>query len=315
VQALCTALPPGARDSGGVRWASWLGRAVEMAQDDQEPEPDRVRAVGLLGLMSGREAGETLVRLLDPKQPQAVQLAAIGGLNRVADLEVGSILTRRWGGFTPRVREEALIVMLARPERALDFLRAVESGLVPPGDLDATRADLLRQSPHPTVREMAGRVLMPRANVERVEVFRAYEPALSLAGDVTRGRFVFLERCASCHRHEGQGYAVGPDMETVRHVGRESLLLSILDPGAGVSPQYVAYEVETTDGESYVGMLVEETATSVTVRQAYGQERVLLRKQILSLRASDRSMMPEELELGLDPQGMADLLEYILAVD
>jgi hypothetical protein len=42
---------------------------------------------------------------------------------------------------------------------------------------------------------------------------------------------------------------------------------------------------------------------------------VLLRKQILSLRASDRSMMPEELELGLDPQGMADLLEYILAVD
>jgi putative heme-binding domain-containing protein len=69
--------------------------------------------------------------------------------------------------------------------------------------------------------------------------------------------------------------------------------------------------VETKDDESVLGVLVNETATAVTLRQAYGKETVIPRTSIAAMRSTGKSLMPDELEAGLDPQGVADLLEYI----
>jgi len=47
------------------------------------------------------------------------------------------------------------------------------------------------------------------------------------------------------------------------------------------------------------------------VRQAYGKEDIVPRSQIRKMRSQGQSLMPEGLEVGLTPQDLADLLEYI----
>jgi len=75
----------------------------------------------------------------------------------------------------------------------------------------------------------------------------------------------------------------------------------------------VNYLVATKDGESLLGLIANENATSVTLRQAFGVENVILRSRIQKLQSSSQSMMPEGLEASLSPQEMADLLEFIAA--
>ena len=136
-------------------------------------------------------------------------------------------------------------------------------------------------------------------------------PALNLTGDAAAGKKIYMERCVSCHRSSGEGFALGPDFVTVKTTGKEKLLTNIIDPNAEVRPEFVAYVVETKDDQSLLGLVVNETATSVTLRQAYGRQDVISRANITKLQSQGQSVMPEGLEAGLTPQAMADLLEYI----
>ena len=78
-------------------------------------------------------------------------------------------------------------------------------------------------------------------------------------------------------------------------------------------PNYFGYTVDTKEGDSYAGLIVNETAGSVTIRQALGLEAVVARAQIARMQASRLSLMPEGLEEGLTNQELADLIDFIFA--
>ena len=98
-------------------------------------------------------------------------------------------------------------------------------------------------------------------------------------------------------------------------MGKEKILVNILDPNREVRPEFVSYLVETKDEESLVGIIASENANTVTVREAFGKETVVPRLTIKTIRSLGQSLMPEGLESGLAPQGMADLLEFIATAD
>jgi putative heme-binding domain-containing protein len=99
----------------------------------------------------------------------------------------------------------------------------------------------------------------------------------------------------------------------VRNGGKEKLLTNILDPNREVPPNYFGYVVDTAEGESHTGLIVNETANSIILRQAMGTEVVVPRSRISRMQASRQSLMPEGLEEGLSHQNMADLMEFIFA--
>jgi len=144
-------------------------------------------------------------------------------------------------------------------------------------------------------------------------VVRRFLPVLELRGDDQRGKAVFQQRCQSCHRFGSDGFAVGPDLAGARSGGKEKLLINVLDPNREVSPNYFAYVVETKEGDSYTGIIVNEAASSVTVRQPLGIEVVVPRSQIAKMQAQRTSLMPEGLEEGLTQQDLADLVDFIFA--
>src|SRR5204863_6981480 len=156
----------------------------------------------------------------------------------------------------------------------------------------------------------AVQVLGKASEVKRSDIIEHFSSALSLTGDAAKGKKIFAERCASCHRLGGEGYAVGPDLVTVKNAGKEKLLTSILDPNREVLPNYSSYLVETRSDDSYIG-LITEAGSEVIVREAFVKATPLPRSEIRKLASQSQSLMPEGLEAGLTPQGMADLLEFI----
>jgi putative heme-binding domain-containing protein len=69
--------------------------------------------------------------------------------------------------------------------------------------------------------------------------------------------------------------------------------------------------IEASDGRLLTGVVAKETPSSVTIRRAKGEQDVILRSAIQSIRSLSVSPMPEGLEQEIDLRGMADLIAYI----
>jgi putative heme-binding domain-containing protein len=272
----------------------------------------RIQAIHLLGLSRYAEVSTNLLLLLEPQQPQSVQSAVMAALGRFSGSQVTVDLLKCWPTLSPQLRSEAVAVMMRRPERVGALLTAIENGKLAPSDLNATQIDSLRRHRDSGLRQRAIKSLGAAKNTPRQELINSFLPALKLSGNASPGQSIYLNRCASCHRLGDQGHAAGPDLATVKAGGKEKALVNILDPNREVAPNYVNYTVETKDGESLSGIIGNESASSVTLRQGNGSEAIVPRARIARMESTGRSLMPEGLEAGLSPQEMADLLEFII---
>ena len=319
--AAARALAEGLQQSGGklaesdTQLKGVFARARSMANDEKVDETTRIEAIQLLGLTGFAGIGQELLTLLGGQEPQGVQLAALSTLGRFQETQVGSELVNRWAALSPRLRTEALAILLARADRALVLLQAIQSGAIQGTVLTTSQEKFLRGHRDAKIREITARVLGAKVAGTRQQVIDSFLPALGLKGNTVRGRKIYEERCISCHRLGGEGFALGPDLVTVKNTGREKLLVNILDPNREVRPDYVSYVVETKDDESLIGIIAAETGSSVTVRQAFGKEDVISRARIKKMQSQGQSLMPEGLEAGLSPQDLADLLEWIENAD
>jgi putative membrane-bound dehydrogenase-like protein len=294
---------------------SALASATELAGDVKANEQTRLSAIQLLGFSSFNQSGSLLLSLLDQSDSQAVQLSAVSALTRFSDPGLAPALTNVWKNLTPRLRSEVITVLLARPERALVLLQAIKSGYIQPAILGTTQRKFLHDHRDATVSRTAAEVLDASAPTPRQAVIDRFQPSLSLTGHAEAGKKIYEERCISCHRLGSEGHQVGPDLATVKSNGKEKLLVNILDPNREVPPQYVSYDLETKDGDSFIGLIVNESSDSVTVRQAYGKEEVIPRRRIASMRSQSQSLMPEGLEAGLSEQDLANLLQHIVSAE
>lgn len=135
-------------------------------------------------------------------------------------------------------------------------------------------------------------------------------------GDVEMGRKVFFHPvvgCARCHRIEDHGGSIGPDLSTIaRASNREKLAQSIVDPSREIAPQFAQHVVETIDGETWSGLLENESKDgSVILTTAEGKGVFLPDTKIKSRSISKVSLMPEGLEQALTPQHWRDLIEFL----
>ena len=138
---------------------------------------------------------------------------------------------------------------------------------------------------------------------------------VTVEGNADRGRQVFYSKkvgCHGCHRIEGQGGAVGPDLSQIGRVrATRDLLEAIVYPSSTVVPAFRSYLIATRDGRLTHGMIVRETPEAVYVRTAELAEVRIPAKEVESMKESDASIMPQGLEKAMTAQEFSDLLEFL----
>jgi len=138
-------------------------------------------------------------------------------------------------------------------------------------------------------------------------------------GDAAAGERLFFHpkgpQCFVCHRVNGRGGIVGPDLSTIGHVlDRDRLVESIVDPGREVAPMFVLWKVRTKKGDILDGRILEEDPSpsgDIVLIDAQGRKTKVKNQDIDERQASKLSIMPEKLPERLTRQEFRDLIEFL----
>jgi putative heme-binding domain-containing protein len=183
-----------------------------------------------------------------------------------------------------------------------------------PDDLKTESATALRGHPDGSIRNEA-LALMPIVSADGRPLPSNGE-LMRRDGDSGRGREVFFKAgtttCASCHRVQGRGQWIGPDLSTIgTKYGKDELLRSVLNPSAAIGYNFRSHVVSLNDGQLLTGLAVEDTPDRLLLKTADGKRVAIKPSEIEARRISEISLMPEGLAQVLHEQEIVDLLVYL----
>lgn len=288
-----------------------------IAADEKAAPLVRVLAVRLLAHLPFEQARNVLQPLLQPETDPELQLAAIRALGATGAPEVGAMLTApaTWAAFSSDARTATKAAVFSRGDWIDALLDEIERGALPPYTLDPAARDQLMKSGDKAIAARAQKLFANLRGEDREKVFEEYKSILALSGHREAGHAVFTNTCAQCHVFQGEGHKVGPELSDIRAQTPDYILLHLLVPNKAVTAGFESYTVSTKSLETYSGILAEQNAQSVTLRQALGVEQHIDRANIESLSTENRSLMPDELEKSLDKQQLRDLIAYLKGED
>jgi putative membrane-bound dehydrogenase-like protein len=290
-------------------------RAVTLAADPQAAVELRVAMLRLLGEVGTPDCIETLLRLVGGAGPEPVRLAALEALPRFDREEVADALLRDYPRLPARLRSRAVDVLLGRKRWALVFLRRIDQGAIPAKEVAVDQLRPLaahkdRQLDE-LVRKHWGTVTKGTPEEKLAEVRRLNNDLRAGPGDPRKGRELFRKHCATCHRLFDDGERLGPDLTHANRKDRDFLLVSLVDPSAVIRKEYQGFVVQTSDGRTLTGLIVEQSAGSITLADARNHRTTVARDKIESLQESPVSLMPENILKDLRPQELRDLFGYL----
>jgi len=130
-------------------------------------------------------------------------------------------------------------------------------------------------------------------------------------GSFERGKIAFDTHCAKCHKFDGRGHAVGPDIEGA---GRdiEYLLNNVLDPNRVIGSPYFMRTVTKLNGQNEVGVLHAEDDQTITLKTENAVLKVIPKADIESIKVQEKSLMPEGFGSNIKIQEFRDLVRYVM---
>jgi hypothetical protein len=307
----------------------WLATRQILDAPPRPAEEKRVR-----GFSIKRESDTRLLARVaaEASRPPAVRLLALRRLAGQAPALAAETALPLARTGTGALRTEAVRALTgAEAPAARDYLRSLAADQGEAAELraeaiaalGAAAADTLEpllSDPAPAVRTQAARTLhrlpAPPAPPPAPGATAEWIRLLAAGGDPAAGARVFFSAgstCSSCHRIDGRGGSVGPDLSVIaRTADRAHLVRSIVEPSAEIAPQFQGWEVKTASGEVFTGLQGHwRTGGGATLILHDGQEKKWEGGQVASLRAMDESIMPEGLAALFSADEMRDLVAYL----
>ena len=135
-------------------------------------------------------------------------------------------------------------------------------------------------------------------------------------GDAKRGEALFngTGNCASCHRVDGKGPRVAPDLSNVGALRTADMLeKSLVDPTAAMLPVNRSVRAVTRDGKVITGRRLNEDTYSVQLIDDHEQLLSLEKADLRDYTVLKTSSMPSYKDK-LNSQERADVVAYLLSL-
>jgi putative membrane-bound dehydrogenase-like protein len=318
-------------DDRDVSEASMADYFLDRLRDDKTPPALRVLALQMIPVNHPKLTLDLLRQLL--AQPdRALQLEATRSLCEHPNAGRESILLSllRDARRDDAVRAQAILGLAEKAQEHLpdllgllqnsktalreEALRALKDARLDKPQRQQVESIALR---HPESAPLGERVLgrpffKDRPRAENVE---SWLERLEGPADAEAGRRVFfhpkLANCSRCHRVEGRGQLVGPELSSIGRTDRRHILESILRPSNAVAPYYQVWQLETDDGKLRTGMLVHTDLDRYTYLDEKGNLFKVNTRNIVENRPVPQSIMPDGLPDLLTDQELRDLLAYL----
>ncbi|QGJ69926.1 Auracyanin-A [Planctomycetales bacterium 10988] len=142
--------------------------------------------------------------------------------------------------------------------------------------------------------------------------------AAKAEGDVFRGAKVFATpklACVSCHKISTHGGAVGPELTKIaKDRTPQEIVTSLYWPDREVKPEYVVWQILTSEGQLLSGFKQETEDNHVQIRDPSSGKVTTISQDEVEAEIAGTTIMPVELTASMSRQQRLDLIQFLLAL-
>ena len=297
------------------------GHAMEeikaLASNDGAPFEARRQAIRTLVDAREESVAPLLLNLLTHRE---LGIDAVRGLAAVHHPETGKILVDRFNSLAPPTKFEAANTLASRVEFATAMLNGVADSKV---DRKFISPFLLRQMQTLGNEALSNKVAelwpeLKQLSADKQKKIADWKvkltPKVIEAANASKGRVLFEQSCAKCHRLFGSPMGIGPDLTGAQRSNMHYLLENTIDPSATLGQNYVMTIAVLKDGRVINGIIGAKQEATTTFNTPTGTV-VIANDEIEETRVSALSIMPEgQLDLLKEDQ-VADLIKYLQSTE
>lgn len=267
-----------------------------------------------------RKAKDLDVLLLDSLTDAAIVRSALQGLAEYDNADTATKVIAIYPRLEPAARQDALQTLASRKAWATKLLDAMEHEKIARTDVTAYTARQLYSLNSDELTERLKKVWgeLRTSPAEKQQLISTFKRRFTLdaiqKSDRSAGRAIFQKTCANCHTFFGAGGKIGPDITGSQRSNLDYLLQTLIDPSAAVNKDYQMQVIQTVEGRTLTGLVVDETKTAVTL-QTVNDKIVIPAGEIEARKVSPVSMMPDGLLQNLSNDQVRQLLAYLMGPD
>jgi putative heme-binding domain-containing protein len=286
----------------------------EVATDGNRPAAERREAIGTLVDARAEEAVPVLEGLL---ADEGLSAEAVRGLAAYGRPGTPGLLIGKFGELPAAGQGEAIAALASGPEGAALLLETIGSGAIPRERVPVFQVRQMlalggevgekAAATWPEMRTVSGTA------ADRIAEWKArLTPSELSRADLSAGRGLFKQTCASCHVLFGEGAKIGPELTGSQRSSLDYLLENLADPSATVGADFRMSVVALADGRVLNGVVAGRTDQSLTL-QTPTERLVIPMGEVEEVRQTTLSLMPEgQLDL-LKPEQVRDLVGYLMS--
>lgn len=274
--------------------------------------PDAGESINAARILAAN-VGTTVAFLTKADAASAKKLVA--ALGKVSDRPSVAVLNQ---AFWPEKREDvrrSIVEALALSGEGGRAILKWQSEKKLPDTVKTTAALALSRSTDAGLRNQAATEL-PLPAALGAEKFPPLADLMKLKGDATKGQAMFMQAgCVACHQVKGQFINFGPDLSQIGNkLSQDGLFTAILYPSAAVEHSFGGLTVTTKENQQVLGYIVSETDAELTLKMAGGATQAIKKTNIAKKEEMKDSLMPPGLAAAIGPQGLADLVAWLMTL-
>jgi putative heme-binding domain-containing protein len=214
------------------------------------------------------------------------------------------------------VRRAAVRALAQTQDGANALLSLAKAGKLP-DNLKFIAASELSSVRWPEIQTQA-KNLLPLPAGRNAQPLPPVSELVKMKGEPNRGAEVFRREtvgCIKCHQVRNEGRDVGPALTEIgSKLAKEAIYEAVLDPSAGISFGFEAWQVELKNGDEAYGLKASETPDEVAIKDTNGIVTRYKRSEIASMKQMKTSIMPAGLQQTMTTQELVDLVEYLASL-
>jgi putative membrane-bound dehydrogenase-like protein len=300
-----------------IRLAAAAPKLIDILTNPARRESERAATLQALRVLGDKRAVPPLRSLLSSTSPASLKseaLRSLAALDAAAGRTAAEALLD--SSDSNLLKEAIAILTAAKPGAKLVADRFI-AGKLPRDFFPQVNDAINKFAEDPEFAKLRGEVLRGALRVSlepgRIDEIRKL---VAEKGDAKRGRELYLNTkllaCATCHRMEGVGGSVGPDLTRVWDtMALEKLLESMIEPSKEIKEGFQTYRVVTADAQVFTGLKIKEDNKEVLIREATGRDVRIAKDEIDSLTPSKVSLMPDNTVAQITYDQFIDLLAFL----
>lgn len=299
--------------------ATAVKKALGVITNKSATVANRTSLIQALGETGNPELLPTLLAVLSGPQEFGLKRAALAVAPQYEDTKIPRTIAaayeQRLAG-NPTLRDAAHRALATRKDWSMTLLAELEAHRIKLPHISAEVLQQLAAHRDPEIDQMVQKLWPSGASKlndsqKVAELGRLKTLLANAQGDTEKGHALFSQRCASCHTLFNEGAKIGPELTGYERSNIDFWLLAILDPSIEIREGYGTYLCRLKDGQIRMGLLEQQNAAGIVLKDISGQPLRVPQSEISSLDASPTSLMPEGLLSGLTDAELRDLFAYL----